>query len=183
MQLLLRSVRRHQVVNDIDQTCNVDMGSSTPHGLRRQVVCKLGVLVGMQEECMLNQQAQDHACACALFAGLLGQLTPAFIRLPVLDTHLDEPTQRLALDKSKCPPRQVGCDEIAIGSFTRRLQGDDESFGVVGADVQPCTADDGNDLMPPTHGKRVGYTGMGGQILGNGLCALLQADGLMAASL
>ncbi len=146
-------------------------------------MCKLGVLVGMKEECMINQQAQDHAFACALFAGLLGQLTPAFIRLPVLDKHLDEPSQSLALDNIKCTPRQVGCDARAIGSFTRLFQGDDASCGVVGADVHPCTADDGNDLMPPTHGKRVGYPGMGGNIIGNGLCALLQADGLIAAYL
>jgi hypothetical protein len=29
--------------------------------------------------------------ACALFAGLLGQLAPAFMRLPVLNKHLHLP--------------------------------------------------------------------------------------------
>src|SRR2546425_954538 len=53
------------------------------------VVFELGVLVGMQEETMINQQAQDHASACALCAGLLGQLTPSFMRLPVLNKNLN----------------------------------------------------------------------------------------------
>jgi hypothetical protein len=68
---------------------------------------KLALLVGMQEETMINQQAQDHAVACALVAGLLGQLAPAFIRLPVLNKNLDKPTERMALDNIKGPPTQV----------------------------------------------------------------------------
>ena len=44
----------------------------------------------MHEETVINQQAQDHAVACALFARLLGQLALAFIRLPVLNKNLDE---------------------------------------------------------------------------------------------
>ena len=70
-------------------------------------MCELGVLVGMNEQRMINQQAQDHAVACALCAGLLGQLAPAFIRLPVLHKHLDEPPQRLALDNIERAPGQV----------------------------------------------------------------------------
>ena len=56
---------------------------------------------------MINQQAQDHAMACALVARLLGQLAPAFIRLPVLNKNLDEPPQRLALDNVERAPAQV----------------------------------------------------------------------------
>jgi len=70
-------------------------------------VCKLGVLVGMNKQGMINQSAQEHAVACALGAGLLGQLAPAFIRLPVLDKHFDEPSQRLALDNIERAPGQV----------------------------------------------------------------------------
>jgi hypothetical protein len=55
----------------------------------------------MHEETMINQEAQDHALACTLVARLLGQLTPAFIRLPVLNKNLDKPTERIALD-NKC---------------------------------------------------------------------------------
>jgi hypothetical protein len=32
----------------------------------------------MHEETVINQEAQDHAVACALFAGLLGQLATPF---------------------------------------------------------------------------------------------------------
>ena len=68
---------------------------------------KLGVLVGMNKQSMINQEAQDHAVACALCARLLGQLAPAFLRLPVLDKHFDEPPQRLALDHIERAPGQV----------------------------------------------------------------------------
>ena len=91
MPLLLRSRRRHEARNDVDQTLPLAMGSSTPDGLRRQVVWKLGVLVGMHKPRMINQEAQAHAVACALCAGLLGQLAPACIRLPVLEKHFHLP--------------------------------------------------------------------------------------------
>ena len=107
MQLLLRSIRRQEVLNDVDQTLNLHVCSQTPHGIRRQVVLNLGMLVGMKEQRMINQQAQDHALACALFAGLLGQLAPAFIRLPVLYKHLNEPPQGLALDNIERTPSEV----------------------------------------------------------------------------
>ena len=61
----------------------------------------------MNEETVINQQAQDHAVACALCAGLLGQLAPAFMRLPVLNKNLDEPPQSLALDNVERAPAQV----------------------------------------------------------------------------
>ncbi len=65
--------------NDLNEAFHVDMCAETSHGLRGQVVWKLGRLVGMQAEGMINQEAPDHAVACAFGAGLLGQLTPAFI--------------------------------------------------------------------------------------------------------
>ena len=89
----------------------------------------------MNEETMINQEAQDHAVACALFARLLGQLAPSFIRLPVLNKNLDKPTQRMALDNIKRPPTQVGGDQIAIGLFLFIFDGHDKPFGFVGADV------------------------------------------------
>jgi hypothetical protein len=52
---------------------------------------------------------------------------------------------------------------------------------MVRTNVQPRTADDGDDLLPPTDAERVGRPGMVGKIIGNGLFALLQADVLMAA--
>jgi len=52
---------------------------------------------------MINQEAQDHAVACALVARLLGQLTPSFMRLPVLNKNLDKPTPGMALDNIKRP--------------------------------------------------------------------------------
>ena len=56
------------------------------------------LMVGMHEETVINQEAQDHAMACPLCARLLGQLAPAFIRLPVLNKNLYEPPQRVALN-------------------------------------------------------------------------------------
>jgi len=64
-------------------------------------------LGGVNEQRVIHQQAQDHAAACAFFAGLLGQLRPSFMPLPVLHKNLDEPPQRLALDNVECAPAQV----------------------------------------------------------------------------
>src|SRR5262245_66206161 len=72
------------------------------------------VLVGMNEETVINQQAQEHAVACALFARLFGQLTPSFMRLPILNKNLDQPTKRLALDNIKCAPTQAKRFVVAI---------------------------------------------------------------------
>jgi hypothetical protein len=88
MQWLLRSLGRHEALNDVDQTCHLDMCSETPYGRRRQVVWKLGVLVGMNKQRRSNQEAQDCAGACALCTRLLGQ-------------------QRLALDNIERAPGQV----------------------------------------------------------------------------
>ena len=74
--------------------------------------------------------------ACAFFAGLLGQLAPAFVRLPVLNKNLDEPPQRVALDNVQGAPTQVRRDERAIGLFVRVFQRHDEPFRVVGTDIQ-----------------------------------------------
>src|SRR5258706_14755192 len=72
----------------------------------------------MQAETLINQEAQDHAVACALVARLLGQLTPSCMRLQVLNKNLDKPTQGMALDNIKRPPTQVGGDQRAIGWLT-----------------------------------------------------------------
>ena len=89
----------------------------------------------MHEETVINQEAQDHAVACALFARLFGQLGPSFRRLPVLNKNLDEPPQRLALDHIKGPPTQVGGDQIALGLLLGIFDRHDQPFGVVGTDV------------------------------------------------
>src|SRR5437763_2628655 len=93
----------------------------------------------MHEETMINQEAQDHALACALIARLLGQLAPSFMRLPVLNKNLDEPPECMALDNIKRPPTEVGGDQIAIGLFLGIFDRHDEPFRFVGADIQPCT--------------------------------------------
>jgi hypothetical protein len=59
----------------------------------------------------------------------------------------------------------------------------DEPFGFVGTNIQPGTADDGDDLFAPTDADGVGRTRMGSQIVGNVLFALVQADFLIAANL
>src|SRR5215813_13537525 len=107
LQATLGGIGRHQVLNDIDQTLNLHVCSQAPHGIRRQVVFELGFLGGVNEQRVINQQAQDHAAACTFFAGLLGQLSPSFMPLPVLHKNLDEPSQRLALDNVECAPAQV----------------------------------------------------------------------------
>ena len=89
----------------------------------------------------------------------------------------------MTLDNIKRPPTQVGGDQRAIGIFTRVLQRHDESFGFVGTDIHPGTADDGDDLFAPTDADGVGRPGMGRKIVGHGLFALVHADFLIAAYL
>jgi hypothetical protein len=102
MQLPLRISGRHQGLDDVDQTLDLHIGPQTSYGIRRQVMFELGMLVGMKEQALINQQAQDYASACALFARLLGQLAPAFIRLPVLHKYLHKPTQCMTLNNAGC---------------------------------------------------------------------------------
>lgn len=96
LQVLLQSVRRHQVLHDVDQTCNVALCSETLPGRRRQGG---GSWAGWR--------AARRAPAQRIGAGLLGQLPPACIRRLALDTPRDEPPPRLAPDNSKRAPRQV----------------------------------------------------------------------------
>ena len=132
---------------------------------------------------MINQQAQDHAVACALVAGLLGQLAPAFIRLPVLNKNLDKPTERMALDNIKGPPTQVGGDQIALGLFLVIFDGHDESFGFVGADIQPCTADHRAHLLTASDADAVRCPGMGSKVVSHVLVTLADPNILIAADL
>jgi hypothetical protein len=71
---------------------------------------ELGMSVGMKEQALINQQAQDYASACTLFARLLGQLAPAFRRLPVLHKYLHKPTQCMTLNNIEV--RHVRSDAI-----------------------------------------------------------------------
>src|SRR4030081_1094247 len=103
----------------------------------------------MHEETVINQEAQDHAVACALFARLLGQRAPAFIRLPVLKKNLHEPPQRVALDNIQRPPAQVGGDQRARGLFLGICERHDEPLGVVGTDVYTRAADPSPPSSPP----------------------------------
>src|SRR5467141_1270781 len=137
----------------------------------------------MQEETMINQEAQDHAVACALVARLLGQLTPSFMRLPVLNKNLDKPTQGMALDNIKRPPTQVGGDQRAIGLFLFIFDGDDEPFGFVGADIQPGTPHYRYHLIAASDAEGVGRPGMGGKVVGDVLVTLADSNVLIAADL
>jgi hypothetical protein len=106
VELPLRIIGRQQVRDDVDETLDLHICTQTSDGIRRQVMFELGVLVGMKEQAMINQEAQDHASSCPLFARLFGQLAPAFMRLPVRHKHLTLPAlpeileigQALALD-------------------------------------------------------------------------------------
>ena len=130
----------------------------------------------MHEETMINQQAQDHAVACALFAGLLGQLAPSFMRLPVLNKNLDEPPQRLALDNIERPPAQVGRDQIAIGLFALRISCATMNRLVLWEQTyNRALPTDGHHLFAPTDADGVGRPGMGGKIVGDVLFALVHA--------
>ena len=132
---------------------------------------------------MINQEAQDHAVACALVARLLGQLAPSFIRLPVLNKNLDKPTQGMALDNIKRPPTQVGGDQIAIGLFFFIFDGDDEPFGFMGADIQPCTPHHRHHLIAASDADGVGRPRMGGKVVGDVLVTLADPNVLIAADL
>src|SRR5215472_5049347 len=126
----------------------------------------------MHEQAMINQEAQNHAVACALVARLLGQLAPAFIRLPVLNKNLDKPTECMALDNIQGPPTQVGGDQIAIGLFLYIFDGHDEPFGFVSADIQPCTPDHRYDLSAASDADGVGRPRMGRKVVSHVLVTL-----------
>ena len=132
---------------------------------------------------MINQQAQDHAVACPLVARLLGQLTPSFMGLPVLNKNLDEPTERMALDNIKRPPTEVGSNQIAIGLFLGIFDGHDEPFGFVGADIQPRTPDQRPHLLTASDADAVGRPRMGGKVVGDVLVPLAGPNVLIAADL
>src|SRR3989475_76231 len=137
----------------------------------------------MNEQTMINQEAKDHAFACTLFARLLGQWAPSFIRLPVLHKNLDKPTQCMALDNIKSPPTQVGCDQIAIALCSVVFDRHDKPFGVVGADVQPRTTDSRHHLLTTPDAEGLGCPRLGGTIVGDVLFALPNPNVLMAADL
>src|ERR1051325_6957871 len=137
----------------------------------------------MHEETVINQEAQDHAMACPLFARLLGQLAPAFIRLPVLNKNLYEPPQRVALHNIERSPTQVGGNQKAIALFLGIFDGHDEALGFVRTDVQTRTADHRHALSTPTDTDGVRCPGMGGKIVGHRLLALSDSNVLITAEL
>ena len=57
MELPRRIIGRQQVVDDVDQTLALYICAQTSHGIRRQVMFELGLLVGMKEQAMINQAA------------------------------------------------------------------------------------------------------------------------------
>ena len=135
LEFLLRIVRRHEGIDDIDQTlrtCTCARRLPTVYAGRLFLswCCWSGC-----EETVINQEAQDHAAACAFFTGLLGQLAPSAHTTSVLNKNLHEPPQRVALDNIKHPPAQVGGDQIAISLFLCIFDRHDEPLGLVGTDV------------------------------------------------
>jgi len=134
----------------------------------------------MYAETVINQEAQEHAAACALFARLCGQLGPSCLRLPVLHKNLDEPPQRLALDPIQGPPTQVGGAQRAIGLLLGLFDRHDQPFGVVGTDVSPGTADRRHHRRTASDTDTVRRPRMGGKIVGNVWRTLADPQGLMA---
>jgi hypothetical protein len=143
---------------------------------------ELGVWGGMQEHAMINPEAQDHASPGPLFARLLGQLAPACMRLAVRPTHLDAPSQRMALDHIARAPGQVRCQQRTRRLCARRVAGHDQPFGAVGADLQPRTANHHPPRCTAPDADGLRRTGMGRNIVRDVRCALLPADGLRATS-
>ena len=183
VKLPLRINGREQVRDDVDETLDLHICAQTSYGIRRKVMFELGMLVGMKEQAMINQEAQDHASSCPSCARLLGQLAPAFMRLPVLHKHLDEPPQRMTLDHIERAPGQVRCHQITIRLFVRIFDGHDKPLRVVGADVQPCTANHHLHLSTAPDAEALWRTGMGRNIVRDVLFALMQADFLITTEL
>ena len=52
-----------QLLEDRQQTLYLHATTQAPYGIRRLLVLDLGQLVGMQQEAMINQQAQNQAAA------------------------------------------------------------------------------------------------------------------------
>jgi hypothetical protein len=179
----LRIIGRQQVRDDVDETLDLHLCAQTSYGIRRQVMCELGVLVGMKAQAMINQEAQDHASACPLCARLLGQLAPAFRRLPVLHTHRDEPPPRLALNNIERAPGQVRCHQRTIRLFARLCDGHENPLSVGGADVQPCTATKHLHLSTAPEAEALRRTGMSRNRIRDVRFALRPADVLMATEL
>jgi hypothetical protein len=136
----------------------------------------------MKAQRMLNQQAQEHAAACALFARLLGQLMPSFIRLPVLDTNLDEPPQRLGLDHIEWAPGEISSQQRPIAIFVCVFQRHDDAWGG-GTDVQPRPAHDHQALFAPTDADGLWRPAMGRKSVSDMLRTFVEAHLLIAAQL
>jgi hypothetical protein len=178
-----RIIGRDDLLDPRHQAVDLYMCPETAHGIRRSVVFQLGVWVGMQEEARINQEAQDHAMACARFAGLRGQLTPSCMRLPVLHKHLDEPTPGVGLDTIERAPRQGRRAPIAIARFACVVQRQDHACGVVGAAVYSRPGHDGHDRFPAAEAEVLRRTRMGRHIVGHVRRAFVRAHVRLAASL
>ena len=178
-----RIIGRPQVRDDVDEAFDWPLCAQTSSGRRRQVLFELGVLGGMNEQAMINQEAQEHASSCPCFARLLGQLAPAFMRLPVRHQHLDEPPPRMALDHIERAPGQVRCHQITRGLCARILAGPDPPLRVVGADGQPRPANHHLHRATAAEAEALRRTGRGRNIVRDVLCALMQAAFLMATEL
>ena len=110
--------------------------------------------------------------------GPKGETTPfCHLRLD----YLDEPTQRVALNNIERAPGQVRCHQIAIGLFIFVFDRYDEPFGVVGADIQPRTANKRYHFFTASDADVLRCPGMRGKIVRHVLVALMQADFLIAA--
>jgi hypothetical protein len=106
----------------VDQRIHPRLLLQTADGTRRQAVLNAGLLLGVKEEGMVQQQTQGQAAAGPLFIALRGQLPPSFMSLPVLKEHLDQPSQGIRGRNIHRPPTQVTGHSIPILLLTGRLE-------------------------------------------------------------
>lgn len=65
-------VRRQELADHCHYTVDFNPVDQAAHGIRRLRLFPRGQLVRMEEETMINQQAQDQAMASSVSAPLLG---------------------------------------------------------------------------------------------------------------
>ena len=100
---------------------------------------------------MIAQETQDHASARPVFIWLFGQLSPAFIRLPVLKKDLDEPSEGMSLHNIQGAPTQIGRDEIPIRLLPFVFEGNHKPFCLMRTDGDAGAAHPDAHLVAATN--------------------------------